>query len=76
MLYRTLMFGYKLQYLNMFYNLMLTYQCFISCGHNWQLVNTHFTYGVAIQEIKTYQTKLFAMHWTFTFTGFTTKIQS
>lgn len=33
---------------------MLTYQCFISCGHNWQLVNTHFTYGVAIQEIKTH----------------------
>lgn len=31
---------------------MLTYQCFISCWHNWQLVYTHCTYGVAIQGIK------------------------
>lgn len=55
-----------LQYLNMFNDVMLTYQCFISRGHNWQLVCTHFTYGVAIQEIeeskKHTKTKLCAMH--------------
>lgn len=57
---------------------MLTYQCFISCGHNWQLVYTHFTYGVAIQEIKkkTYQTKLYAMHWTLHLLGLVPKFKA
>ena len=31
---------------------MLTYQYLICCGHNWQLVYTHFTFGKAKKKKK------------------------
>lgn len=50
------------------------YQCFMRCEHNWKCVYNLFVYGVAIQESQNTKSNLYAMHWSSTFTGFSTKL--
>lgn len=60
----------------MFNNLILTYQCFKIVGitGNWFTLVSLMgkQYGKLKKKKKTYQTELYAMHWTLTFAGLST----